>query len=194
VTYDYGLVALYNNFRDLSKKWGKVQLRVEEAAPGPTSTIGAPVEHLDLTTVIKVSEAISGEIVLEKLLDTLMRTAIAHAGAERGRLILSRGAEPRIEAQATTGGDMVLVELRDAPVTESVLPESILPMSCTPGTASFSTMPRPSPRLQRTLTSVSVAPVQFSACPWSIKRSSLARSISKTIWRPASSRRPGWRR
>ena len=59
-------------------------LRTEEPAPSPTSTIGAPVEHLDLATVIKVSQAVSGEIVLEKLLDTLMRTAIEHAGAERG--------------------------------------------------------------------------------------------------------------
>ena len=56
-------------------------LREEEPAPGPTSTIGAPVEHLDLATVIKVSQAVSGEIVLEKLIDTLMRTAIEHAGA-----------------------------------------------------------------------------------------------------------------
>ena len=64
-------------------------LREEEPAPAPTSTIGAPVEHLDLATVIKVSQAVSGEIVLEKLIDTLMRTAIEQAGAERGLLILS---------------------------------------------------------------------------------------------------------
>ena len=55
-------------------------LRKEEPALGPTSTIGAPVEHLDLATVIKVSQAVSGEIVLEKLIDTLMRTAIEQAG------------------------------------------------------------------------------------------------------------------
>ena len=52
-------------------------------APGPTSTIGAPVEQLDLATVIKVSQAVSGEIELEKLVDTLLRTAIERAGAER---------------------------------------------------------------------------------------------------------------
>ena len=63
-------------------------LRKEETVSGPTSTIGASVEHLDLATVIKVSQAVSGEIVLEKLIDTLMRTAIEHAGAERGLLIL----------------------------------------------------------------------------------------------------------
>src|SRR6201999_1626359 len=76
------------------------QLRKDELTPAPTSTIGAPVEHLDLATVIKVSQAVSGEIVLEKLIDTLMRTAIEHAGAERGLLILSRGVEQRLEAEA----------------------------------------------------------------------------------------------
>src|SRR6202040_789601 len=79
-----------------------------------------------LATVIKVSQAVSGEIVLEKMLDTLMRTAIAQAGAERGLLILSHAAEPRISAEATISGDTVLVELRDAHVTASVLPESVL--------------------------------------------------------------------
>ncbi len=101
-------------------------LRAEEHAPGPTSTIAAPIERLDLATVIKVSQAVSGEMVLEKLIDTLMRTAIEQAGADRGLLILSREAEPRIEAEATTSSDTVLVELRDAPVTASVLPETVL--------------------------------------------------------------------
>src|SRR4029077_14176816 len=84
---------------------GKVQqldqlyphLREEEPVPGPTSTIGTPVEHLDLATVIKVSQAVSGEMVLERLIDTLMRTATEHAGAERGLLIFPRGDELRIE-------------------------------------------------------------------------------------------------
>src|SRR5262249_1108881 len=59
-------------------------LGTEEAAAAPTGTIGAPVEYLDLATVIKVSHAVAGEIVLEQLLDTLLRTALAQAGAERG--------------------------------------------------------------------------------------------------------------
>ncbi len=48
------------------------------------SMIGAPVEHPDLATVMKVSQAISSEIVLEKLIDALMRTALQQAGADRG--------------------------------------------------------------------------------------------------------------
>jgi PAS domain S-box-containing protein len=102
------------------------QLRKDQLAAAPTSTIGAPVEHLDLATVIKVSQAVSSEIVLETLIDTLMRTAIEQAGAERGLLIVPRAAGPRIEAEATTGGDMVVVELRDQAVTAAVLPESVL--------------------------------------------------------------------
>jgi len=101
-------------------------LRAEEPAPGPTSTIATPVEHLDLATVIKVSQAVSSEIVLEKLIHTLMRTAIEQAGAEHGLLILDRGGEQRIAAEATTSGDTVNVQPRDMPVSEAMLPESVL--------------------------------------------------------------------
>ena len=101
-------------------------LRKEETVPAPTSTIGAPVERLDLATVVKVSQAVSGEIVLEKLIDTIMRSAIEHAGAERGVLILPLGVEQRIEAEATTHGDTIIVRLREALVTEAATPESIV--------------------------------------------------------------------
>ena len=90
-----------------------------------TTTIHAPVDHLDLATVVKVSEAVSGEIVLEKLIDTLMRTAIEHAGAERGLLILPRGDEYRIEAEVTTRSNKVTVDLRQASVTAADLPSRV---------------------------------------------------------------------
>jgi PAS domain S-box-containing protein len=102
------------------------QLSEREPAFGPTRTIGTPVEHLDLATVIKVSQAVSGEIVLEKMLDMLMRTAIEQAGAERGLLILARAAGPRIEAEAMTDGDAVIVHRRDETVNPAVLPASVL--------------------------------------------------------------------
>jgi PAS domain S-box-containing protein len=81
--------------------------------------------HLDLATVIKVSEAVSGEIVLEKLIDALMRSAIEHSGAARGLLILPQGEDYRIEAEATTSGDAVNVILRQAEVTAADLPSSV---------------------------------------------------------------------
>ena len=105
--------------------------RTEEAAAIPSvpgsATDGAPmVEHLDVATVIAVSQAVSGEMVLEKLLDTLMRTAVEHAGAERALLILSRDGEPRIAAEATTSTETVMVHLRDQAVTGFLLPETVL--------------------------------------------------------------------
>jgi GAF domain-containing protein len=69
---------------------------------------------------------VSGEIVLERLIHTLMRTAIEHAGAERGLLILAQDDEYRIEAEATTSGDTVTVGLRQSSVTTEDLPEPIL--------------------------------------------------------------------
>jgi PAS domain S-box-containing protein len=100
-------------------------LREEESAPGPTTTISTPVEHLDLATVIKVSQAASGEIVLDKLIEMVMRTAIEQAGAERGVLILSYGGEERIAAEARTAGAAPTLRLRDVPINAAMLPESI---------------------------------------------------------------------
>jgi PAS domain S-box-containing protein len=101
-------------------------LKKEWLISTPTSTILAPTELLDLATVIKVSQAVSGEMVLEKLIDMLMRTAIEHAGAERGLLILPRGDELRIASEATTSGDSVIVGPREASVAAVALPESIV--------------------------------------------------------------------
>jgi PAS domain S-box-containing protein len=87
------------------------------------------IEELDLDTAIKLSQAISGEIVREKVIDTLMRTAVEHAGAERGLLILPQGVDPRIEAEAkaekSPGSETVTVDLRQASVTAADLPESL---------------------------------------------------------------------
>ena len=82
--------------------------------------------QVDVGTVVKASQAVSGEIELGKLIETLLRIAVEHAGAERGLLILLRSNEPRIEAEATTGSGGVEVTLRQATVTPSELPKSLL--------------------------------------------------------------------
>jgi len=97
----------------------------EQAAPGHAGTIVAPVELLDLSTVIRVSQVVSGEIVLEKLIDKLMRAAVEHAGAERALLILPRRDELQIEAEAITSEDDVIVHLPDT-LFAAALPESLV--------------------------------------------------------------------
>jgi PAS domain S-box-containing protein len=101
-------------------------LRTQEPPPHQTGTIEAAVEQLDVATVIKASQAVSSEIMLDKLLDTLMRAALEHAGAGRGLMILLRGDERRIAAEAITRGDTVTVQLRDETATATGLPESVL--------------------------------------------------------------------
>lgn len=55
-------------------------------------------EALDLATVLKASQTISGEIVLERLLAKLMKTAIENGGAQKGSLILEYDGNWAIEA------------------------------------------------------------------------------------------------
>lgn len=100
-------------------------LKEGEPQRTPTSTIMEPIEQLDLASVIEVSQAVLGENVLEKLLDTIMRTAIVQAGAQRALLIIARGDQYRIEAEATTSGENVNVDLRHASVTSAEVPESV---------------------------------------------------------------------
>jgi PAS domain S-box-containing protein len=122
--------------RDCYARWGaKVKVaqldhdhpRVRLQAPlVPKPTIEAPVEQFDLATVIKMSQAVAGEIVLARLIETLMVIAVEHAGADRGLLLLPRGSRYRIEAGATSGRDGVRVRLVETPVTPSELPLLIL--------------------------------------------------------------------
>ena len=56
-------------------------------------------EQLDLTSVMKASQVISGEIQIEKLLSRMIQIIIENAGAEKGCLILKSDGNFRIEAQ-----------------------------------------------------------------------------------------------
>jgi predicted ATPase/signal transduction histidine kinase len=101
-------------------------LRDVPVSASPTTTIGAPVEQLDVATVLKASQTLSGEIVLAKLIEKLVRIAVEHAGAGRGLLILLRDAMPKIVAEATTGPGRVEVTVREAAVTPSDFLQSAL--------------------------------------------------------------------
>ena len=81
----------------------------EAAAAASPGTITTPVEHLDLATVITVSRVVSGEMVLEKLVDAVMRAAIEYAGAERAVLVLSRDGRAADRGGSNTSIDRVIV-------------------------------------------------------------------------------------
>jgi PAS domain S-box-containing protein len=121
--YGYQRWGAHGKVRQLDRRYPRL------AEPEPlraTATMGAPVEQLDTMTVVKASQAVSGELVLDHLIQTLLRIALEHAGAERGLLILPREEDYRIEAEAATGREAVQVVLRRAPLTPAELPESVL--------------------------------------------------------------------
>ncbi|MFO7538292.1 MAG: adenylate/guanylate cyclase domain-containing protein, partial [Chloroflexota bacterium] len=62
---------------------------------------------LDIHSVMKASQAISGEIVLETLLQKLMRTLIENAGAEYGYLLLEREGTWYVEAKGSVNQEEV---------------------------------------------------------------------------------------
>jgi signal transduction histidine kinase len=133
-----GIARMYLcNARDCYLRWGalgKVRqleqrhpgLREESSASAPSATLSAPVEHLDVGTVVKASQAVSSEIELAKLIGTLMRISLEHAGAERGLLILFTDNEPWIAAEARTGASSIEVTLRNSALTSTELSESVL--------------------------------------------------------------------
>jgi PAS domain S-box-containing protein len=132
IAYDY-----LRSARDCYLRWGafgKVRqldqrhprLLEETASCALGATVSAPSEQLDVGTVVKASQAVSSEIELGKLIETLMRISLEHAGAERGLLILITANESRIAAEARTGGSNIEVTLRNSALTPTELSESVL--------------------------------------------------------------------
>ena len=101
-------------------------VREEQVPSSHSTTIGTSIAQLDVGTVVKASQAVSGEIVLDKLIETLMKIALEHAGADRGMLILLRDDALRTEAEAEAGPRSIDVRIRQAAVTSAELPESLL--------------------------------------------------------------------
>ncbi|WP_293126896.1 AAA family ATPase [Okeania sp. SIO1I7] len=96
------------------------------------STSETDGEILDLATVIKVYNAISGEIKLENLLHNLMKIVIENAGAQTGFLILDREDNWVIEAQGKIDSDEVIIlqsipiEFVDSETSIPILPTTII--------------------------------------------------------------------
>jgi PAS domain S-box-containing protein len=119
----YDRWGAHGKVKQLDERYARLR---EGQAPASSASIGPSIWQMEVETVVKASQALSGEIVLSKLIEKLVRIAVEHAGAERGMLILVRDGEPRIEAEATTGQGRVEVVVRQALVTPSDLPQSVL--------------------------------------------------------------------
>jgi PAS domain S-box-containing protein len=81
---------------------------------------------LDVATVIQALRDISVEIRTDKLVETLMVTAVQHAGVERGLLIVRRAQKARVEAEATLRRGAIVVRRLDTLPERSNLPDTVV--------------------------------------------------------------------
>ncbi len=91
-----------------------------------TSTSNSHNSLLDLTTVLKASQALASEIVLERLLEKLMKIAIENAGAQKGFLLMPNEGKLVIQAAASVESSDIKVEQYPTVVPGSVLPITVI--------------------------------------------------------------------
>jgi len=97
--------------RDLEEKYALliVETSIDDSTAGrllpKTGTL-----NLDLSTMMKTSQAISSEIVLDKLLKTFMKIVIENVGAQAGSLVLQSDGRLLVKAHCAVDRDEVLIE------------------------------------------------------------------------------------
>jgi len=77
--------------------------------------------ELDLQTIFKSSQAISGIVVLDEMIKILLTSVMENAGAQKGFLILNRNEKLYVEAQGDTSNDKqnAITALQSLPINEA---------------------------------------------------------------------------
>ncbi|WP_438037965.1 AAA family ATPase [Sorangium sp. So ce128] len=95
-----------------------------------TSTVTMPAEELDRLAVVRASQSLSGEILMPRLEEALLRVVLAHAGAQKGYLLEARRGAASIRARARIEGGKPFVESlageARAPASSAALPLSVV--------------------------------------------------------------------
>ncbi len=134
-----GLIAetYLRKARDRYAQWGALgkvkqidaqhpHLIERSSRPAGSGETHGQFQNLDVLSVVKASQAVSGEIALDRLVETLLRIAVENAGAQRGALVVDLGGTPTVVAEARMGDGAILVESLRRNPSESALPAKIL--------------------------------------------------------------------
>jgi tetratricopeptide (TPR) repeat protein len=81
-----------------------------------SSDTGMTSSTLDMSTIMKVSQAISSEIILDRLIKTIMKIAVVNAGAQKGFFILDTDGKLSIEAAEEEGKEDILSKMQSMPL------------------------------------------------------------------------------
>ncbi len=123
----YGALAKLSALRT---DYGERQVASESQILNPDSSTLVPGDgsskSLDVGTVIKATQALSGEIVLDRLLDALIQVVMENAGARRCFLVLVHEGRLLVEAEGSVDNERIEI-LRSTPLEErDELPQSII--------------------------------------------------------------------
>jgi len=107
--------------RGKAKHLAELWPHVSASMPREETVTDTDSTQIDALTLVKAQQAISGEIVLERLATTLLRVAIENAGAQRGALLLPQGGTLSVMAVSGTAP-----EDTDAGSNEATLPWTLI--------------------------------------------------------------------
>ncbi|MDJ0597268.1 MAG: AAA family ATPase [Crocosphaera sp.] len=105
--------ALEETYPQLVAKSSYVPKKLKTKTTGKTL-----VKVLDVNSILKASQVISGEIILKNLIEKLMKTIIENAGAQRGFLLLENNKNWFIEAEGNIDQESVTI-LQSIPLNSS---------------------------------------------------------------------------
>jgi signal transduction histidine kinase len=129
--------AYLGKSRDGYLRWGAFgkarKMEAQSLSPRPpdrlhrhAESVHAAVEEFDVASIVRASQAVSGEILLEDLIGTLMKITLEQAGADRAILMLQRAGDLVPAAEARRTPSSVEVTFQELPATSGEMPTSIL--------------------------------------------------------------------
>ncbi|MCT7960115.1 PAS domain S-box protein [Laspinema sp. D1] len=128
--YRWGALAkvqdLERRFSDLNSKTIEVSTTELQTHNYTESKSSGYDILLDLSTVIQATQALIGEVQLDKLLAKLMRLSLENAGAQMGYLLLNQNGNFVIEASGKSEQTEIAVRQAIALETSSFLPLSLI--------------------------------------------------------------------
>ncbi len=126
----WGAIAKVNDLEERYPQW--LSKPLPSALHNTSKKLTEPTMQeahfsLDLESILKASQAISDEIILERLLSKIMKIVVQNAGAQKGVLMLERNGQLMIEALNDTTKTNSIELLKSLPVRGNrSIPESIV--------------------------------------------------------------------
>ncbi|MBW4513558.1 MAG: diguanylate cyclase [Scytonematopsis contorta HA4267-MV1] len=130
--YNYICWGAIAKVKDLESKYPHIiiysqkDLKLAQNNNSNSSNTSSNSQALDSATIIKASQTIASEIILEKLLKKLMTIVIENAGAQTAFLILKQQEQLFIEAKATVDTSEVVLCQSMLAEAKQQLPDSLI--------------------------------------------------------------------